>query len=142
MSKSRLSKSKWVVLAIVAVLAVVAAACSVNFSVSTANIRSAKLSPNESGSPETTAFNQDDYTVYCIVELANAPSDTVVKAVWTAVDVEGVEPNFLIDEASLTSGDATLTFDLTNNQLWPVGKYKVDLYLNGKLARTLEYQVR
>lgn len=123
-------------------LAVVLAACNVSFSVSTANIRSAKLSPNESGTPETTVFQQDDYTVYCLVKLANAPSDTVVKAVWTAVDVEGVEPNFVIDSASITSGDADLTFDLTNNQLWPVGKYKVDLYINDKLSRTLEYQVR
>lgn len=137
-----MSRGKVLILAAVAILAVVAAACSASFSISTANIRSAKLSANESGDPETTSFAQDDLTVYCIVELANAPSDTVVKSVWTAVDVDGVDPNTVIDEASLTSGDATLTFNLTNNQLWPVGKYKVDLYLNDKLVRTLEYQVR
>ncbi len=123
-------------------LAVALAACNVSVSVSTANIRSAKLSPNESGTPETTVFKQDDYTVYCLVKLANAPDDTVVKAVWTAVDVEGVEPNFVIDTASITSGDADLTFDLTNNQPWPVGKYKVDLYINDKFNRSLEYQVK
>ena len=76
------------------------------------------------------------------IYLANAPSDTVVKAVWTAVDVEDVDPNTLIDESTLTSGDAELTFNLTNSQLWPVGSYKVELYLNDKLDRTLEYRVQ
>lgn len=137
-----MTKGKLFIVAVAIMLAMAAAACSASFSVSTANIRSAKLSANESGSPEITMFRPDDFTVYCIVDLANAPSDTVVKSVWTAVDVEGVDANTLIDEVSLTSGDSILTFDLTNSQPWPVGKYKVDLYLNDKLNRTLEYQVR
>jgi len=133
-------KSRFSIILVIVMLAIAALACG--GSISTANIKSATLSASESGSPETTVFNQDDLTVYCIVELANAPSDTVVKAVWTAVDIEGVDPNTLIDESTLTSGDAELTFDLTNNQLWPVGSYKVDLYLNDKLDRTLEYRVQ
>jgi len=137
-----MTRSKILIALAVLTLAVLVSACSVNVSVSTANIRSAKLSPNESGNPEATVFSPDDTTVYCIVQLANAPDDTVVKTAWTAVDVEGVDPNTLIDEASLTTGDGTLTFNLTNNGPWPVGKYKVDVYLNGKLNRTLDYQVR
>ncbi len=134
-----MTKRTFFILLPVAVLALAALACS--GTISTANIKSARLSANESGDPETTVFKQDDFTVYCIVKLANAPSDTVVKAVWTAVDVEGVAPNTLIDQSELTSGDAELTFTLTNDQLWPVGQYKVDLYLNDKLDRTLEYRV-
>ena len=133
-------KSRFSIILVIVMLAIAALACG--GSISTANIKSATLSASESGSPETTVFNQDDLTVYCIVELANAPSDTVVKAVWTAVDIEGVDPNTLIDESTLTSGDAELTFDLTNDQLWPVGSYKVELYLNDKLDRTLEYRVQ
>ena len=132
-------KSRFSIILVIVMLAITALACG--GSISTANIKSATLSAYESGSPETTVFRQDDFTVYCIVQLANAPSDTVVKAVWTAVDVEDVDPNTLIDESTLTSGDAELTFDLTNNQLWPVGSYKVELYLNDKLDRTLEYRV-
>jgi len=135
-----MTKSKVSIVFVVIILMMATLACG--GSISTANIQSAKLSTDESGSPETTVFKQDDLTVYCIVKLANAPSDTVVKAVWTAIEVEGADPNTLIDESELTSGDAELTFDLTNSQLWPVGKYKVELYLNGKLDRTLEYEVR
>ena len=135
-----MAKSKLLIVSIVIVLAVASLACG--GSVSTANIRSATLSANSGGTPETTVFQQDALTVYCIVKLANAPSDTTVKAVWTAVDTDGADPNTPIGEKELTSGDGDLTFEIANNQLWPVGKYKVDLYLNGKLDRTLEYQVQ
>jgi hypothetical protein len=115
--------------------------CSPGGSFSTANIQRAWLSSDSSGAPETTEFSQDE-TFYCLVELANAPDETTLKAVWTALSAEGTDPNFLIDESELTSGDGTITFDLTNDQLWPIGTYKVDLYLNGELDRALTFEVR
>jgi hypothetical protein len=123
------------------VMALAALACGGSFS--TANINSAILSADSSGSPETTVFSPDQQTFYCIVGLANAPDDTTVKAAWTAVDTGGaVEANYLIDETELTSGDDTLTFELTNDALWPTGQYKVDIYLNGELDRTLPFMVQ
>ena len=38
--------------------------------------------------------------------------------------------------------DGTLTFDLTNEMLWPLGKYKVELFINDELAKTVEFEVR
>jgi hypothetical protein len=67
----------------------------------------------------------------------------MIKAVWTAVNVEGEQPNLLIDEAGMTAGNENVfTFNLQNNGLWPKGKYKVDLYLNNNLDRTLEFEVQ
>jgi hypothetical protein len=111
------------------------------FNVSTANIKDANMARDYDGTQLTTVFAPDE-TFYCVVTLANAPDDTTVKAAWTAVEAEGVEPNFFIDEAELTSGSNTLHFKLSNDNLWPGGKYKVDLYLNGKLERTLEFEVQ
>ena len=128
------------VIAVLSALVLAGIACG--GSISTANIRRAWLSPDKSGSPETTEFSQDQQTFYCLVDLANAPDDTTVKAVWTAVNAEGIEPNFHLDESELTTGDGTVTFNLANDQLWPTGSYKVDLYLNGELDRTLEFEVR
>lgn len=109
-------------------------------SVSTANIASAQLSADEAGAQKTSTFGPED-AVYLLVGLANAPDDTKVKAVWTAVDVEGATANTVLDDAELTSGSATLTFDLQNDNPWPAGSYKVDLYLNDKLDRTLDFSV-
>lgn len=107
---------------------------------STANIASARLSPDEASTQSVTVFGPED-VFYLIVALANAPDDTTVKAVWTAVDVDGADANTVLAEKSLTSGSATVTFDLSNNNLWPNGSYKVDLYLNDKLDRTLDFKV-
>lgn len=109
-------------------------------SVSTANIAKAHLSTDEAGAQSTTAFSPQD-VFYLTVGLANAPDDTTVKAVWTAVDAAGAAANTVLDDAELTSGSATLTFDLKNDQPWPAGSYKVDLYLNDKLDRTLDFKV-
>jgi hypothetical protein len=111
------------------------------FSTSTANIADAKTARDNDGNDPTTVFSQDE-TFYCTVELANAPDDTTVKASWTAVEVQGEQPNTFIDEAELTTGSGTLHFELSNDGLWPVGKYKVELFLNGELDRTLEFEVQ
>lgn len=121
------------------VLALVTLACG--FSASTANISEAYMAADEEGANRTTVFTQDQ-GFYAIVALKNAPDDTTVKAVWTAVDVQDTEPNLVINETPITTPDATIPFSLTNENLWPVGSYKVDIYLNDELNTTLEFSVQ
>jgi hypothetical protein len=123
---------------LIALLILTALACS--FNVTTANISEAKLAKDPDGDQPTATFAQDE-AFYCVVELANAPDDTKVKAAWTVVEAQDTDPNVLIDETEITTGDGKIHFDLTNDKLWPAGKYKVELYLNDKLDRTLEFQV-
>lgn len=128
------------VFVILSALALVITACS--FSVSTANFADAYTSADPDGAVRTTSFGQED-VFYAIVHLANAPEDTEVRAAWVAVSVEGAEPETLIDDATIASSDAVLTFDLANSgMLWPVGTYRVDLYLNGELETSLDFSVQ
>ena len=124
---------------ILALLVSAALACGGSFS--TANISNAYTTANPDGGLPTTVFAQDQ-VFYAVVQLANAPEDTAVKAVWTAVSIEGYDPNTYLDETVLTSGDGTLTFEMSNANLWPIGRYKVDLYLNDALTQTIEFDVR
>ena len=111
------------------------------FSASTANVKSATLAADEAGSQPTTTFEPSD-TFYLLVDLANAPDDTTLKASWYAVDVgAAAAPNTLIDEASMTTGSAVVTFDLAHDDAWPPGTYKVDLFLNDELNQTLNFSV-
>ncbi len=111
------------------------------FSASTANIKSATLARDPNGNQPTTTFEPGE-TFYLIADLANAPDDTTAKAVWYAVDVgSAAPPNTLIDEASVTSGSGTLTFNLSPDGQWAPGTYKVELYLNDELAQTLNITV-
>ncbi|MEJ5201954.1 MAG: hypothetical protein WHV66_06930 [Anaerolineales bacterium] len=128
------------ILAVLIIVMLTILACGFNFS--TAKITDAKMTANPELGQATSTFSQDQ-TFYCIVTLQNAPEDTKIKAVWTAVNVEGEQPNLLIDQAEITAGnESTFTFNLQNNGLWPKGNYKVDLYLNDNLDRTLEFEVQ
>ena len=135
---NRYSPFVWLVIALVTLTM---PACS--FSATTANISDAKMARDQEGKNPTKVFSPDE-TFYCVASLSNAPDDTTVKAVWTAVDVEGTKPDTKIDEVSTTGGSGQLEFDLTNEGSWPVGEYKVDLFLNDekKPARTLEFEVQ
>lgn len=128
---------KKIILAVFTLLAATAIACGFNFS--TANISEVTLAKDEAGAEPATVFDQDD-TIYAVIQVANAPDDTKTKAVWTAVEAEGVEPNFVIEETEYVGSDVSY-FSLSNDQLWPVGRYKVDIYLNDELNRTLEFEV-
>ena len=116
-------------------------ACS--FNASTANISSAKMATDKDGKNPTKTFSPDQ-SFYCIAELSNAPDDTKVRAVWTAVKAEGADANTKIDEAKATSGSGQLQFNLSNQGPWPTGDYKVDLYLNDakEPTKTLTFKVQ
>ncbi|MBA2763429.1 MAG: hypothetical protein H0U42_01905 [Thermoleophilaceae bacterium] len=128
------------VLIAVALMALAAPGCG--FSVSTANISVAAMARDKAGADPTTTFAPDE-PFYCVIQLSNAPDDTNVRALWTAVDTEAAEPGTVIDEAELTQGDGQIVFDLTNDRAWPTGKYEVQLFLNeGEApAETLAFQV-
>ena len=124
-----------------AFLVLALSACS--FSASSANISSAEMARDQDGKQPTKTFSPDE-PFYCIVELSNAPNDTEVRAVWTAVKAEGADPNMRIDEAKSTSGSGQLQFNLSNEGPWPTGEYKVDLYLNDATepTKTLTFEVQ
>lgn len=134
------NKNKFQILIIVFVVMFSMLACEA--SVSTSKITDAYMTPNEDGTGNFTVFSADQ-TFYCVVKVANAPEDTTLKAVWTAVDVEGVDPNLLISEFELTTeSENEFTFNLQNDQLWPSGSYKVEIFMNGTLEKTLEFEVQ
>jgi hypothetical protein len=132
-------KRTLLLIAVLAFLTLTAAECSF----STANIAQAFMSADPDGSTPTTVYTSDA-VFYAIADLANAPEDTTVKAQWFAVNAADTESNFFIAEASIQSSDDRITFDLTNEagMLWPSGSYRVDLYLNDKLDRSLEFRVQ
>jgi len=126
---------------LLALMALILSALACEFSASTANVSDAWMSTDEDGAERVTAFAQDA-VFYAQVDLQNAPDDTSLKAVWTAVEAQDTEPNFMINETEFVTGDGLIHFTLSNDNLWPTGKYKVDIYLNDQLTNTLEFEVQ
>lgn len=93
----------------------------------------------------TTVFSPKDEAINCVAILDNVTSTTKVKVVWTAIEVAGeAEGNIILGEREivLSNRQNVVNFYLTAQREWPAGKYKADLFLNDKLARTLEFTVQ
>jgi outer membrane usher protein FimD/PapC len=132
-----MAKRNWMVLLGLAVLVLASVACE--FNATTANIKDAYLVTDEASGQKTTSYTQDQPFVL-VVEQANAPDDTKVKAVWYSLDAAGAATQFV--EKEMVTGGTPVTFSATNNGPWPVGNYKVELYLNDKLNKTVEFSVQ
>jgi hypothetical protein len=115
------------------------------FSASTARIASVELArgfQDNKAVDVTQTFAPTDNPFHAVVTLGNAPDDTTLKAVWTVVDAgEGEYQNQVIDETEIQTGGVA-DFTLTNEQAWPSGTYKVDIYLNNELDRSVEFEVQ
>jgi len=134
-----MKSSKLSLILVVSVLILASLACE--FSASTANIAEAWMSADEAGDQRVTSYAQDA-VFYAQVDLQNAPDDTVLKAVWTAVDAQDTDPGLVITETDFTTGSGLINFNLSNDDLWPIGTYKVDIYLNETLTSTVEFTVQ
>jgi hypothetical protein len=126
---------------ILAFLVLLLASLACEASASTANIADVWMSADEAGDQRVTSYAQDA-NFYAQVDLQNAPDDTVLKAVWTAVEAQDTEANLVITETEFTTGSGVINFNLTNDNLWPIGTYKVEIYMNDILSTTLEFEVQ
>ena len=104
-------------------------------------VQKVTLSTSEGGSA-VTAFKPTDHIFYAAIELNRVDAGLTAKTVWTAVDttdgqnVEIAQKEFSSLAANLIKAQVELPRD------WPTGKYKLDISLNGTLAKTVEFTVQ
>jgi hypothetical protein len=93
----------------------------------------------------TTVFRPDSPRIACVFKIEGAGIGTRVKSVWIAEDVGAkAPPNYKIDEKSLAlpfinSGSFTLS---KPNKGWPVGSYRLEVYIGSTLAKTVKFTVK
>jgi len=100
------------------------------------------MAKDANGKPgsETTSFLTSDRTVHCVIELNKAKRGTKVRFIWKAVDVQGSK-----NEEIKTIDYTTNSFEnkvrghLTLPKDWPPGKYRVEVYINESLDKTIDY---
>lgn len=94
-----------------------------------------------------TSFAPDAPQIVCVWRVADVPAaGATIKGVWIAGDTGGAAPpNYRIGEKSypltrsaLAGGNFSLSKP-TNG--WPPGKYRLELYLDDRLAETLPFRV-
>lgn len=101
------------------------------------------VSDEKEGEAQTT-FEVDTKKIWVYGELAEVPAGAKVRSDWIAVKVKGAPPDYKIDSAEVTVDGKMnqFTFSLSKpNAGWPVGEYRVDLFINGKLANKARFKV-
>jgi len=112
------------------------------FKYSTANIGTVTLSRDYQDGKAvdpTETFSPQNHTFHAVVKVNNAPAGTVVGATWTILD-DGEE--VVYSKEIVLDGDQDFAhFNLSNQQDWESGTYHVEITLDGKAKRTIDFQV-
>jgi len=92
---------------------------------------------------QVTEFRVTDVPIYCVVLLGSGTS-TVVKMNFVAVKVAGVKPETKVVTASYTTKDGQnrVNFSGRPEGKWTPGKYRVDLFLDGKKTSEVEFHIK
>lgn len=94
-----------------------------------------RMATDETGKTPTSSYAPGD-TFYVLADLNGLSQGATVEAKWFAVNAQGVGPNTLINTSDYQyqPGIGYIHFDLSTSDgsNWPVGTYKVELYLDGE----------
>lgn len=99
---------------------------------------------NGRGGPgdETDSFAASDRTVHCVVTLKEPKADTQMMFTWWAVDAEGRKNEKIKDISYSTKPRENIIHGhLSYPEDWPTGKYKVQVFVNGDLDKTVHYNI-
>ena len=94
------------------------------------------------GDPATN-FTTTDIPIYCVVQLESA-IPTTVKMELVAERVAGVKAETRIVSTTYTTRDGQnrVNFNGRPAGKWVPGKYRADIYVDGKLAKNLTFEIR
>ena len=103
----------------------------------------------DNGFDPVKSFKPND-TFAVLVFLSEAKVGTKLKAVWTIVDAGGVQDKKIMEKKIELTEDAIkgveeanrINFSLAPDDPFPTGDYKVDIYLNGELAKTVPFTIK
>lgn len=102
------------------------------------------MAKDDGGKPgdETSSFSPSDRTVHCVIELNKAKKGTKVRFIWKAVDVAGSRNEEIKTiDYSTNSFENKVRGHLTLPRDWPTGKYRVEVYINDSLDKTIDYTI-
>ena len=135
------SKKFSILLALIALI-VASLACGGPTEPTMSNVRMAK---DQDGNQPATTFGVSE-TIFVVGDLAAMQVGNAVETRWFTDNVDGYDPNFLIDSSSLTIDTANTDYFYFEFAAppdgWPTGTYKVEVYLNGTLNTVTQYTVQ
>ena len=92
---------------------------------------------------QVTEFATGDIPIHCVVLLDSAAKVTV-KMNFVAVAVAGVRPDTKVVTASYTTSERQNRVNFTGHPegKWTPGRYRVDLFIDGKPQKQVEFSIK
>jgi len=96
---------------------------------------------NQGANPTTTFAPTDAFNLF--FDVNGVQAGTAFETRWYVFNVPGHDSNtpFKTVDETYTSGSSTLLFHLTNTANWPIGQYRVDVYMSGNKVGAVPFSV-
>ena len=85
-------------------------------------------------------FASDDKTLYASVATVGSSNGATLNAKWRYLEGSGQLVSS-ISQSIATDGPAITTFKVQNPDLWPEGKYKIEISIDGKPVASQDFQI-
>jgi hypothetical protein len=92
---------------------------------------------------QATEFSTTDIPIYCVV-LLDTQKRVTVKINFVAVSVTGFKAETKVVSTSYTTkdGENRVNFTGSPDGKWTPGKYRVDIFLDGKATKSIEFDIK
>ncbi|GLR00061.1 hypothetical protein [Dyella mobilis] len=99
------------------------------------------VNPDHKVRKEITSFSPSQKTIYVSVDTTGTTAGATLSAKWSYLEGNG-QLVTSTSQSITADGPATTTFRVQNPNLWPEGKYKVDISLDGKEVQSKSFEVK
>jgi hypothetical protein len=126
-----------------AVIVVVLVTLACNAGSSTPGATNFYMATDEAGTNRTNVFSTTD-DFYVFFDVTGIEPGTGFQSRWYALNIEGEDPNvpFQTIDYAYEEGIGNIYFQLTNSGGWPVGNYRVEVYMDGTEVGEQEFSVQ
>ena len=100
------------------------------------------MAKDDQGTNKTTIFAPTDALIL-FFDVNNIRNGTPFEARWYVLNVAGKDPNtpFQTMDENYDGISTTLRFHLANTGNWPIGQYRVDVYMSGNKVGEVLFNV-
>jgi len=135
-----MKKKNFILLSAIVALILASLACNFGGEPGASNFYMAK---DADGDLQTSVFSPTD-DFYIFFDVNSVDVGTYFEGQWFALDIEGEDPStpFSTIDYNLEEGVSTIYFQLFNDEQWPVGTYRVDIYMEGAKVGEQQFSVR
>jgi hypothetical protein len=93
-----------------------------------------------------TTFPADTPKLYALFKTKGMKDGDKIRGTWIAIDVgDEAPPNTKLDERTFDAEGDTDDGEFTLNKPtdgWPVGKYRIEIYVNAELATSVKFTIK